>query len=274
VDSRPLSTQHHPSAVNGRRYKLASAPEVQSSFRSILTDVDATADVQHVLERGVRIAQGCGARLRIVDVVPSANTPSDSPGSDPYDDGTARRSKRLQHLAATVRGVFVDWDVLAGSVAAALVEEVQRGGHDLLMRGHWRDVVSRGPRELRDVDGQLFRMCPCPVWAAGYGAPSTSPRIVAAVRGSPEEGPDDPRDAGIIEVASRIAQAERSSVTLLNAWTAFAETLVRGQVADEDFAMYLDTTRRRAERQLVTLAAGHALVFRFESSYAGVRPST
>jgi nucleotide-binding universal stress UspA family protein len=67
--------------------------------------------------------------------------------------------------------------------------------------------------------------------------------------------PDDPRDARIIEVASQIAQAERSSVTLLNAWTAFAERKVRGQAADEDFAMYLATTRRRAERQLVTLAA-------------------
>jgi nucleotide-binding universal stress UspA family protein len=78
---------------------------------------------------------------------------------------------------------------------------------------------------------------------------------VAAVRPSPEEGPDDPRDARIVEVASRIAQAERSSVTLLHAWTAFAETKVRGQAADEDFAMYLDTTRRRAERHLVTLAA-------------------
>jgi nucleotide-binding universal stress UspA family protein len=211
VDFGSLSTQHDPSAVNGRRYKLSSEPEIQSSFRIILVDVDATAHVQHVLERGVRIAQGCGARLRIVDVAPSANTRSYSPGSDPYDDATARRGERLQQLAATARGVFVDWDVLAGSVASALVAEVQRGGHDLLMRGHWRDVVSRGPRELRNIDVQLFRMCPCPVWAAGYGAPSSSPRIVAAVGGSPEEGPDDPRDARIIEVASRIAQAERSS---------------------------------------------------------------
>ena len=103
----------------------------------------------------------------------------------------------------------MDWDVLAGRVAPALVEEVQRGRHDLLMRAHSRDVVSRGPRELRDVDVQLFRMCQCPVWAAGYGVPSRSPRIVAAVRRSPEEGPDDPRDATIVEVACRTDGAAR-----------------------------------------------------------------
>jgi universal stress protein E len=255
LDFRPLSTKHHPIAVNGRRYDLANESEVQSSFRSILVDVDGSADVQPALERGVRIAQACGARLRIVDVAPSANTRSYSPGRDPYDDGTARRRERLQQLAATARGAFVDWDVLAGRVAPALVEEVQRGGHDLLMREHSRDVVSRGPRELRDVDAQLFRVCPCPVWAVRYGAGSNSPRVVAAVCRSPEEGPEDPRNARVVEVAARIAQAERSSVTLLHAWTAFAETKVRGQAANDDFAMYLDTTRRRAERQLETQAA-------------------
>jgi nucleotide-binding universal stress UspA family protein len=258
VDCNPVSNLRHPFGVKGRRYELASEPEVRSTFRSILVDVDATAEAQHALEQGVRIAQACGARLRIVDVVPSADARSCTPGLDPYYDSTSRRRERLQQLAERaerVRGLIVDWDVLAGRVAPALVEEVQRSGHDLLIRAHWRDVVARGPREARDVDAELFRTCPCPVWAVGYGATSSYPRIVAAVDGDPREGPEDPRNAIVVEVAARIAQAERSSVTLLQAWTAFAETKVRGQAGDEDFAMYLDATRRRAERQLVTLAA-------------------
>lgn len=258
MDFDSVSNMGHPFGVNGRRYEPASESEVQSAFRSILVDVDATAEAQHALEYGVRIAQACRARLRIVDVVPRADARSYSPGVDPYDDSTNRRRGRLQQLAERaerVRGVIADCDVLAGPVAPALVEEVQRSGHDLLIRAHWRDVVSRGPREFRDIDVQLFRMCPCPVWAVGYGATSSYPRIVAAVGGGPEEGPEDPRNASVIEVAARIAQAEHSSVTLLHAWTAFAETKVRGQAAVEDFAMYLDATRRRAERQLMTLAA-------------------
>jgi universal stress protein E len=254
VDVKPVSAQPL-SGTNGHRHRLELQSDSSSAFNNILVDVDATADVHHALERAVRIAQACGARLRIVDVVPGADFRSHRWGAGLDDDRARHRRERLQRLAETVRGVVVDCDLLAGDAGPALVEEVRGSGHDLLMRSHSRDMVASGPRELRDVDVHLFRMCPCPVWAVGYGAVPARPHIAAAVRVSPEDGSHDHLNARIVDVAAQIAQAERGSVTLLHAWTAFAERKVRGQAADEDFAMYLDTTRRRAERELARLAA-------------------
>jgi universal stress protein E len=247
---------HQPlTGTNGHRNRLNLQCEFSSAFNSILVDVDATADAHPALERAVHIAQGCGARLRIVDVVRGADIRSHRRGLNLDDEGARGRRERLQQLAERVSGVAVDWDLLAGSAGPALIEEVRRSGHDLLMRSHWRDVVSRGPREFRDVDKQLFRMCPCPVWAVGYGVAPARPHIVAAVRVSPEDGSDDQLNGRVVKVAAQIAQAERGWFTLLHAWTAFAERKVRAQTADEDFAMYLDATRWRVEREIARQAA-------------------
>lgn len=137
-------------ATRARRFGEHSGPADGSTAHEstrVAGDLPA-ADVQHALDRGVRLAQGCGATASNRRRGTRCHTGSYGPARDPYDDDTARRPERLQQLAAMVRGVFVDWDVLAGRVAPALVEEVQRGGHDLLMRGHSRHVVSRAPREL------------------------------------------------------------------------------------------------------------------------------
>ena len=224
-----------------------------SGFRSILVDVDAGAEVHYALERGVRLAQATGARLRIVTVVPPLGIGSSWPGPDDYHDYRHRRA-RLEGLATSVRGVAVDCNLFVGRVAPALVDEVVRSGHDLLLRLHLRDAIPWAPKEFRDVNAQLFRNCPCPVWAVGYGAVPTQPHIVAAIRISSAQGDDDARNASILDVAARIATSENGLLTLFHASTAFSEEKVRGQATEEDFARYLEATRRRAKSELLKLA--------------------
>lgn len=38
-------------------------------FKSILVDIDATVPAHPALERAIRLARGCGARLTLTDVV-------------------------------------------------------------------------------------------------------------------------------------------------------------------------------------------------------------
>ena len=239
---------------DGHRSLSTESFRLPSGFRSILVDVDADAEAQPALERAVRLARGSMARLRIVDVVPSADGTSPRTQADLDDTAYLRRRERLERLAGGVTGVVTDCDLLVGRPAQALVDEVRRSGHDLLMRLHWRDVVSRAPRELRDVNAQLLRACPCPVWAVGYGAVPVRPRIVAAIRVSDISAQDDRLNAQVLDTAARLAYAENGSVTLLHAWTALAEQRVRGEADDEGLAVYLDAARRRAESSLSRLA--------------------
>jgi universal stress protein E len=90
------------------------------------------------------------------------------------------RHDRLATIAAAVESMPIEFDVLRGRPSMALVQEVLRSSHDLLIRSHARDLAA--PRALRTIDRELFRQCPCPVWAVGPGLTSAPRRVLAALR--------------------------------------------------------------------------------------------
>lgn len=208
-----------------------------AAFSSILVDVDVTAEVHYALDRAVRIARRSGACLRIVDVAPSLT------GAGQYSTGVGleevygSRRGRLERLTTGIKGVAVDCDLLAGRAVHALIDEVVQSRHDLLMRLHARDAIAGVPDSLRDVDAQLFRLCPCPVWAVGYGPPPGQPHVVAAVATGRQDRSDDRLNARVLEVATQIASSENGFVTALHAWTAVAEGTVRMPLATTSFGI-------------------------------------
>ena len=88
----------------------------------------------------------------------------------------------------------------------ALVQEVLRSSHDLLIRSHARDLAA--PRALRAIDMELFRQCPCPVWAVGLGVTSAPRRVLAALRADPKDAEDEALNRKIIETALLMARFE------------------------------------------------------------------
>jgi universal stress protein E len=230
-------------------------------FRSILVDVDATATAQPALERAARIARTCGARLRVVDVISAPAEARRNLREDLEDELMTRRRERLVRIAYGVRDVPVDTDVLAGVPADALIQDVLRFGHDLLVRSHARDVVARGPTPFRAVDVQLIQQCPCPVWAVGPGAVPEHPKILGAVDAAAEDPIKQELNAKVIELALLLAHFQEGSLVLLQAWRPFAETRVLSHTTDEDFSAYLDSTRRRIKEDFarVVESFGHDL---------------
>jgi nucleotide-binding universal stress UspA family protein len=224
------------------------------TFTSILVDVDATATAQPALERAADIARKCGARLRIVDVMSAPAEARRALRPDLEDELMARRREKLARLAYGLRDVVAATDVLAGMPADALIEDVERFGHDLLVRSHARDVAARGPRPFGPVDVQLVRRCPCPVWAVGAGAQPEHPRLVAAIDVSTVDPIKQALNRRMIELALLLTRLQEGSLILMYAWQPFAEQRVAGQASDDEYSMYLDDTRRRAKQHLVMLA--------------------
>jgi len=223
-------------------------------FTSILVDIDATASAQPALDRAGLVARKCGAALRVVDVL---SVPADARRAlrdDLEDELMARRRQELARIVYGIRDLPVDTDVLAGRPADALIRDVLRFGHDLLVRSHARDLVARGPQPFGAIDMELFRHCPCAVWAVGPGAAPEHPRIVAAVDVEPDDSATDQLNTKIIETARLLTDAQDGSLTLLHAWRPFAEKRVSSHASDEEFATYLDTSRRQAKQRLVRFA--------------------
>lgn len=222
-------------------------------FKSILVDIDSTARVHPALDRAARVAKACHAQLKIVDVVCAPADARSYLHADLEQELTKRAQERLSRIAAGVSGVMVDFCVLNGRPALALIQEVLRHGHDLLVRSHVRDLVAHGPRPFGPVGAQLFRQCPCPVWAIGAGAIPSSPRIVGAVR----TGDDDPTERGmnakIIDLALFMTDLERGSLVLLEAWQPFAERSILSHTNDEEFSAYLHSVEHRMADNLRSL---------------------
>jgi nucleotide-binding universal stress UspA family protein len=138
-----------------------------------------------------------------------------------------------------------------GRPATALIEEVLRSNHDLIVRSHARDLTSSGPKPFGAVDMELLRKCPCPVLLVRHGEPAKVPRIACAVDASSEEPGAQALNVKIVECALVLADHLDSEAPIVfHAWTPFAERTVRSHAGDDQFATYLENCRQRAASAL------------------------
>jgi len=222
-------------------------------FKSILVDVDATATAHPALERAIRLAQNTGTTLMVTDVmtVPHAGSVL-PPGLE--EDIVRDRRQQLARIARGVRDVRAESKLLVGRPATALIQEILRSSHDLLMRSHARDLAAPGPKPFGAVDMELLRKCPCPVLLARHGKPAPDPQIIGAVNASTEELDEQALNAKIVELTLLMAtHLDAAPPRLLHAWAPFAELKVRRHSTDEQFAVYVEDSRRRAAAHLARL---------------------
>ena len=224
------------------------------AFTSILVDVDASAPVHPALTRAARLARGSGATLTVVDVlmVPPAGR-QELPGNV-EERLFARRRQQLETLARCVTDVPATPRLLTGRPATALIDEVARGGHDLVVRAHIRDAAGPSSGPFGAVDMELLRKCPCPVLLVGPWQTSGPARVVGAVNASAHDPAEQELNGRIVEFTRRMATLEDAIPLLLYAWTPFAERVVRGHATGDAFDRYVETVRARSARDLAQLA--------------------
>jgi len=236
------------------RVVVPSLVEIQMEpFKSILVDVDATVPAQPALERAVRLARKCGARLTITDVLTVPPYARQYLPPDVEEDMVSRRRQQLARLAHATTGIQTESKLLIGRPATVLIQEVLRSDHDLLMRSHARDAATREPKPFGAVDMELLRKCPCPIFLVRHGAIVQRPHIVGAVNASTEEAAEHALNIKIVELTLLVARLEEGTAMLLQAWAPFAELMIRSHSSGEEFAAYVESVRQRTSADLVRL---------------------
>lgn len=220
------------------------------TFESILVDVDATAPAHPALARAIRLARVSGARLTIVDVVTVPPYARRYLPPDVEEEMLATRREQLLRIAHAVTDVATDTKLLTGRPGTALIHEVLRSKHDLLMRSHARDITTSGPKPFGTVDMELLRKCPCPVLLVRPGELDQHSGIVGAVNASTEEPAERALNLKIAEWTLLMARLEEGVPMLLHAWAPFAERTVRRHSSDEAFAAYVEDVRSRTANDL------------------------
>ena len=141
--------------------------------------------------------------------------------------------------------------VLEGAPAPALIDEVRTGGHDLLVRSHARDLV--GDHPFGPVDMQLFRQCPCPVFAVGPGLEDPPMRILAAVHATSADETESRLNRRILDLALLLTEMHEAHLTVLQAWNAFGAPLLRSHYDEKEMTDYVSAAETAAREDLSAL---------------------
>jgi universal stress protein E len=165
----------------------------------------------------------------------------------------ARRRSQLTRIASMVRDVGTEAKLLIGRPATALIQEVIRAGHDLLMRSHARDESGAAARDFGAVDMELLRECPCAVMLVRPSSAAQQPRIAAAVNAGAVDAAEQALNVKIATSAVDLAERLGGVPMLLHAWSPFGERMIRAHASEDAFATYVEEARTRAAADLNTL---------------------
>lgn len=214
-------------------------------FSSILVDVDALASAHPEFHRAVELATHYGARLKLVDVV--YGTATETRGT---------RLERLGQLAASVPGLTVEFALLTGRPAEALIAEVNAGRHELVIHSHARDLAAH-PKGIAAIEMQLFRSCPAPVWAVGIGSHHAPSSILAAVHSDSADPEQQRLNREIIDTAMLMAAPTGAAITILQAWQPYAEDMMRMHYTASEMDAYIHAAEEETRRELSSFLASY-----------------
>jgi nucleotide-binding universal stress UspA family protein len=224
-------------------------------FERILVDVDALAAAHPALEQAAALAARCGASLTLVDVLPPLPAAARRYLRGAVEaDLVAHRRDCLDSLARGVATRVPDaaTAVLRGSPAIAIIEEVLRHGHDLVMRAHGRQHAAGFP-PFGTIDLQLLRKCPAPVWLVGPNASRGPARILVAVHANPDDAGETSLNVRLIEFGLALSVLEQARLTLLHAWSAWGEELLAPRLSPQEFSDVIEDARRAARTGMEAL---------------------
>lgn len=201
-----------------------------------------------------RLAAESGATVTLADVletVPAGVLRRLPAGWDVPRLVREQKAVGLERAAATVRraGITPKVTLLKGSPVDALVAEVQRGKHDLLIVGApTGDAVNAG----HATASRLVRQAPCPVLLVHPARRRRHPRVLAAVDATPLRGAHvDALTRQLMAAALWATGLLGAELHVLHVWESFGERQMRrAGLSPADLREYRATARHNAAEEL------------------------
>ena len=200
-------------------------------FKNILCVVNPDEQASAVVRRASELATLHGTQLTIVHVVP--NVPPDAANSGPLADDEggvplAKRDtgeRRLPDKNGTV-GDLVS-QTLYGNPSEAIIKQVLRGNHDLLIKPVEGPRI-RGARPS-SIDKFLLRQCPCPVWLFNPARRDKHERVLAALD-SDLDGANAELNDLVLDFSTSLSAEDQIEVDAVSSWGVHGEDAMRSRV--------------------------------------------
>ncbi len=205
-------------------------------FRNILYVFEKSVEHNASVDRALDLARRNGATLTFARLVEE-----ESPQPDP----------ELEELVAGNRGDGAELRslLLSGTPHVAVIRQVLRAGHDLVMKTASPDDDDFLSRLFGTLDTRLLELCPCPVWIDKPIPHTHYARIMACVDPFDVEEPE--LDVIILDLAASLAETERAILYVVHAWQIEGETQMRGRAFSESAEREIEglVERERQRRQ-------------------------
>ncbi len=232
-------------------------------FKKILAAVDTRLEDHPLVSEAADIAQHNGAALTIVDVVPELPWLVQFAVEDADELRqalVAEKSARLEELAEPLRrkGLDVTTRVLEGRTSVAIIRDVLRYGHDLVMRVA-KGVDSRRHGFFGATAFRLLRKCPCAVWLVTPAASPRFQRVLGCVNPSPGDPVDEELNDKVIELAQSVSRYHQGTCSLVHVWSLWNERMLKEHMKPEEFELVKRRAREEIERNFTATLQRHGL---------------
>jgi nucleotide-binding universal stress UspA family protein len=219
-------------------------------FQNILVAVDTRFDAHPALRWAVRLAKHNDAKLKIVDVLPDLPWVAKLAISDAEETQQAlaeRKNRRLEELARPVRDERIDvtTQLLYDKSSFAIIQEVLRSGHDLVVRAT-KGAHSGRTGFFGTTSMRLLRRCPCAVWLVRVDAPLRLDRVLVAIDPAPNDLTREAMNTAILELGKSIVEYEQGQLHVVHAWDFFGEHLLKSRYKQSELA----DAKRNAETRV------------------------
>jgi len=230
------------------------------TFKNILVYVDTNSTVpQMALDSAIELALANNARLKIVDVLPELPWYARTSMSDIQElrkAVEAKRKKILDTMAASAKqaGINVHVRVLTGKPFIAIIQEVIRAEHDLVVK------TAMGSGELNDrilgnTGVRLLRKCPCPVWVVKPDR-ATNKKVLAAIDPDPDEPGKTMVARRVLELAREMTDWSGGELYVIHAWSVYGDHLM-STYRPEDFEAYVNGVEDRVQDHVQNFVMEH-----------------
>jgi nucleotide-binding universal stress UspA family protein len=221
-----------------------------NKFTNILVYINTHSETQPGLEKALQLAGSNRARLSVIDVV--GEFPRSPRSQEIHQLIIREKEDRLAKLRQEVRqtGLEIATHLAVGSGFLEIIRLVVRNQHDLVIKAAEMPETMGTTSMFSPTDRHLLRKCPCPVWLVRTGSSQVFKRVVAAVDPTTGDPKKDQLNRRILELALSLTERDGAELSIIHAWSAVGEALMRGRYSSQMIDEYVQETRSISEHKM------------------------
>jgi nucleotide-binding universal stress UspA family protein len=221
-------------------------------FKNILAYINTHSERHSGFEKALELAASNRARLTVIDIAgefpfsPRSQEIRQVILNEKQEKLFALRERALQS------GLDITAHLASGKSFLEIIRLVMENDHDLVVKTADMPETA-GSTIFSTTDKHLLRKCPCPVWLVRPGRNQLFKRIVAAVDPTAGDPKKDWLNRRILELALSLTEREAAELSIVHAWSASGETLMRGRYSAQSIDEYVHEMRSISEKKMHSL---------------------